>query len=371
MAVYKIFPSADAFVNTQVVTANAGFDEMLELAGYPVNEVGQTSRSLVRFKTSEIQNVLNNKVGTTPFTASIDLKVAEAYETPATHSVFCYPLAESWSEGVGKFADDISTGSADKSGVSWFYRSPNEADAWKTSSFATYQTASYNDTYPGGCSWYTASAAYNLEATQSFTEGDDFDINIDVTNSVHLHYSGTLDNNGFILKLQDDLEFYTSASLINKYYSRNTNTIYPPSLIISWDDQTYVTGSLTVLDTSQAVIEVTNNRGDYPDEGKYRFRLLSRPKNPTRIFTTGSIYKTNHALPSGSVYGLKDEYTEEMEIPFNTATTKVSCDASGSYIDLFMDGLQPERYYRILIKSELDGSTVIDDSNIFKVVRHG
>ena len=48
MAVYKIFPSADAFVNTQVVTANAGFDEMLELAGYPVNEVGQTSRSLVR-----------------------------------------------------------------------------------------------------------------------------------------------------------------------------------------------------------------------------------------------------------------------------------------------------------------------------------
>ena len=60
-----------------------------------------------------------------------------------------------------------------------------------------------------------------------------------------------------------------------------------------------------------------------------------------------------------------------MEIPFNTATTKVSCDASGSYIDLFMDGLQPERYYRILIKSELDGSTVIDDSNIFKVVRHG
>ena len=36
-----------------------------------------------------------------------------------------------------------------------------------------------------------------------------------------------------------------------------------------------------------------------------------------------------------------------------------------------MDGLQPERYYRILIKSELDGSTVIDDSNIFKVVRHG
>jgi len=41
---------------------------------------------------------------------------------------------------------------------------------------------------------------------------------------------------------------------------------------------------------------------------------------------------------------------------------------------VYMDGLQPERYYRILIKTVLDGSTVVvDDSNnnIFKVVRNG
>jgi hypothetical protein len=60
-----------------------------------------------------------------------------------------------------------------------------------------------------------------------------------------------------------------------------------------------------------------------------------------------------------------------MEIDFNNSSTKVSCDTSGSYIDLYMNGLQPERYYRLLIKSELDGSTLVDDSNVFKVVRNG
>jgi hypothetical protein len=37
-----------------------------------------------------------------------------------------------------------------------------------------------------------------------------------------------------------------------------------------------------------------------------------------------------------------------------------------------MDGLQPERYYRILIKTEIDGTTtVVDNNQVFKVVRNG
>ena len=61
-----------------------------------------------------------------------------------------------------------------------------------------------------------------------------------------------------------------------------------------------------------------------------------------------------------------------MEIPFDTAFTKISCDSTGPYFDVYMSGLQPERYYKILIKSTLDGTTsVFDDDNIFKVVRNG
>ncbi len=61
-----------------------------------------------------------------------------------------------------------------------------------------------------------------------------------------------------------------------------------------------------------------------------------------------------------------------MVVDFNTDFTKISCDSKGSFFDVYMDGLQPERYYRILVKTTLDESTVVvDDQNIFKVVRNG
>ena len=61
-----------------------------------------------------------------------------------------------------------------------------------------------------------------------------------------------------------------------------------------------------------------------------------------------------------------------MVVNFDTTYTKVSCDSNGPYFDVYMNGLQPERYYRILIKTTLDGSTtVVDNGNVFKVVRNG
>jgi hypothetical protein len=61
-----------------------------------------------------------------------------------------------------------------------------------------------------------------------------------------------------------------------------------------------------------------------------------------------------------------------MVVDFDTEYTKVSCDSKGGYFDVYMDGLQPERFYRILIKTTLNESdAVVDNNNIFKVVRNG
>ena len=65
MAVYKIFPDKDTFLFTEVPTGNAGYDEMIELGAYPIQEVGQTQRALLHFKDSEITNIINNKIGST------------------------------------------------------------------------------------------------------------------------------------------------------------------------------------------------------------------------------------------------------------------------------------------------------------------
>lgn len=377
MAVYRIFPESDSFIFTENVLGNAGLDEINELGGYPVAGIGQTSRLLFKFKTSDIQKVVNEKVGNTNFTANLHVSLASAYELPQSYNIYGYPVYDSWKPGVGKYGDIP----VDTSGVSWTYPQgyTDVETKWTLANeggVPTNVTGSYPASgslgYGGGGSWYTGSNGINLESSQLFELTSTHDIDLNITNAVKLHYSESINNNGYILKLQDDLEFNTTSSIRLKYYSADTNTIYPPYLEFRWDDSSYSTGSLNILSSEECFIDVTNNRGRYADEGKQRFRLKARPKYPSRSFTTSSAYTVNYALPTASYWGLRDEFTEEMIIPFNTGSTKISCDNTGPYFDIYMDGLQPERYYRILIQTELDGSNTVIDNNItFKVVRNG
>ena len=76
-----------------------------------------------------------------------------------------------------------------------------------------------------------------------------------------------------------------------------------------------------------------------------------------------------HYLPTASYYAVKDLETNEFVINFDTQYTQISADQSGSYFDIYMNGLEPERYYTILIKTELDSTTkVFDEDIIFKVI---
>lgn len=369
MAIYRIYPESDAFIFSEQSTGNAGKDEILEVGGYrDISGTGRTSRALLKFSSTQIQEAINSKVTGNGFSSFLNLYLAQASELPINHTLYCYPISTTYDNGTGKYGDiPINT-----SGVSWTYRQAGSSNAWATLGFPTGVTASYASDQTGGGTWYTGSNGVNLEATQSFSLNSTLDVNINVTNAVQLFYSESIDNNGFIIKLQDDLEFNTTSSIRLKYFSTDTNTIYPPYLEFKWDDSSYDTGSLSVLSNNQAQINIKNNKGEYVDEGKQRFRLSAKPTYPTRTFTTSSVYLTNYALPTASYWGLRDEHSEEMIVDFDTSFTKISCDSVGPYFDVYMDGLQPERYYRILIKTTLDGSnTVIDNGNIFKIVRNG
>jgi hypothetical protein len=370
MAVYRIFPEKDAFISSEIPTGNAGKDEIIEIGGYrDISDVGETNRLLIQYRTSDIQDVIANKIGAATYSASLHLYLADAYEIPVDYTLYAYPISGAWDSGVGKFGD-VPTNTT---GVSWVNRQAGEVSPWATSSFAAGTTGSFKSgSTGGGGNWYTGSLGVNLEFTQSHGLNTTNDVDINVTRAVQLFNAQTVANNGFILKLPNDLEYNLTASIRLKYYSVDTNTIYPPFLEFKWDDSTYNTGSLSVLSNSTSIINLTNNKGRYADEGKQRFRISARPKYPVRSFTTSSAFLTNYALPSASYWGLRDENTEEMVVDFDTQFTKISCDSNGAFFDVYMDGLQPERYYRILIKTTLDGSTtVVDNQNIFKVVRNG
>jgi hypothetical protein len=52
-------------------------------------------------------------------------------------------------------------------------------------------------------------------------------------------------------------------------------------------------------------------------------------------------------------------------VDFDTDYTKISADTQGNYFDVYMNGLEPERYYKLLIKTVISGSTLVFDNEYF------
>ena len=361
MAVYKVFLEKDAFIHSEIPSGSTGRDEILEIASYPNSGVGHAKRTLVKYDSIELHSLIDTYTTIGDIKVELQLNLAEASEIPTSYTVLGLPLAEAWEEGVGRF----NAQPVDTSGVSWSNK--NVTDSWSSlpiTGVTNYESPSG----AGGGIWHSD---VNLHASQEHLTTSNHDLTLDITNIASAYYNGTIPNHGVILKLENSVEFSTTRKMVLKYFSTQSHTIYPPTVNLMWDDSIY-SSNLDVITDSDAVMTVKGNKGEYVDEGKQRFRLHIRPRYPQREFRTTSAYLDNFKLPENSTWGLRDENTEEMVIDFNSTYTKVSADNTSSYFDIFMEGLQPERYYRILVKTEIDGSTVVlDNDQVFKVIRNG
>lgn len=361
MAVYKIFLEKTATLYSNSPLSNTGGDEIVELNA---DNNGGVSRFLSKVNTETLKEVIGDKIGTAPFSASLDYYIAYATELPETFSLENIPVTITgsleWDRGNGKKKDSP----IDTSGVSWRYIKANEQEPW-TDYITGTVTGSYLAGNPGGGTWIES------EKTEiRFTNYRPLDLHINVTDTITDIYNDQRENIGFITKLKNDLEISQNSNISLRYFGRNTHTIYPPCITLKWDDSVYNPGTQLLLETDLATVKILNNKGTYQEDSTQVFRLLGRPTYPKRRFRESSAYLQNYVLPQETYWGLKDEHTAEMAIDFQPST-KVSCDEDGSFFKIFMDGLQPERYYRILIKTEIKGSEiVIDDDNIFKIVRH-
>jgi hypothetical protein len=365
MAVYKIFPEKDATLYSQYPSSNTGLDEILELSTIVDGQVVYNSRPLIQFSQTEILDIINNKISGSSWQANLKLFLAYASNIPLEYTLYCYPVSGSWNMGTGHYLDSPAI----TNGVGWEYRLLSGSGGWASSAYSPYVTASFITTQTGGGNWYTGSSTLNPTSTQSFTYSTTKDINFIVTNAINLFVSGTIENNGFIIKKSDSIEFDSGSAFEIKYFSVDTHTIYPPQLEFKWNDFSHITGSLTTLTSPNFVLTFTNNEGFYNKDGIKKFRINSRPQYPTRAFSTSSIYIKNYILPTSSYYAIKDLDTNEFVIDFDTEYTKISCDSEGNYFKIYMNGLEPERYYKILVRVDMDGQQIIsDDNQYFKVV---
>jgi hypothetical protein len=352
MAIYKIFPTADASIYSFYPSKNTGLDELLEVSVLNNNQSSDNiRRSLILFSDSDIQKIKNLKSGS--WDAYLKLYLSNAENLSTAYKIEINQISDFWTMGTGKFIANPEI----KNGVSWYNTSSyiSASNNWSSPSY--YRT-------PGGGSW-------NTKCSQSFDYKDEKDINALVTPIVTNWFNGA-NNYGFILKHSSSIENNSGSYVKLNFYSVDSPTIYPPCLEVRWDDSSYITGSLIEVTSNRSTIHVSNN----PDivkntTDKFQFRISARDTYPTRTFTTSSLYTTNKRLPSSSYWAIKDVKTEDTIIDFDNLYTKISCDREGNYFNIYMSGLEPERYYKILIKTVLNSgeSIVIDSGDIFKITR--
>jgi hypothetical protein len=370
MAIYKIFPTKDASIYSLYPDRNTGLDEILE-SSTDLNSAGtaQASRFLVQFDNTEISDIITNRISGSQWQANFRGFIANLEGLNLDTTLEFYPISGSWNMGTGKYLYSPEY----TNGVSWTWRTYSGSGAWTTSGFSAFVTASYNSELGGG-TWYTSSANASvlpIYSTQSFSYTDSGDINVNITNMVKAWYSGSIVNNGFIVKQSTEFVDNDDYQIEMKFFSNDTHTIYPPQLEFRWRDYIFNTGSSTntILNTQTATISLSENPGVFYSGSINKFRINSRPTYPARVFQTASLYTTNYYLPTSSYYAIKDLDTNEFVIDFDDQYTQLSADGTSSYFTLYMNGLEPERYYKILIKTIIDGSTIIfDDNYYFKII---
>jgi len=387
MAYYFLFPEIDSTIYSHPdrLKMNTGHDEILEI----VKEKGSSdaryypSRVLIKFRSADIKSTISNVVGSQKFngdsnTSQVSLKLysAQHKNLASVLNLEAFAVSQSWDEGTGRFSN-LPTGS---NGVSWTYRdNDTNKTQWATGSFgAGGGTGSINAVgiTGGGGTWYTGSA---FQGSQQFLNADNLDTDIDVKSIVQKHsaslfvnqtYPTGIANFGFIVKQPDSVEENTSSSFGEmKYFSVDTHTVYPPKLCFKWDDSIHTKQS-SAKQSGELSVSLFRNHEKYNQNDEAIFRIHVRDKYPTRQFASSSNFLNTGYFTTSSFYSIRDAHTEEDIIPFDNNFTKLSADNDGMYFKVFMKGLQPERYYRILFKhTNNEGTRVYDDNYHFKVVR--
>ena len=388
MAYYSIFPEKDATIYSHPnrTGLNTGRDEVLELLEEKDSnkEIYYPSRFLIKFKNTEIKDVIENKLtgiarAVKNETCQVCLEVfsTEHKALHANHIIQVQAISQSWDEGTGRFKNNPSS----SNGCTWEMRTDTGSSAraiWATSSFAANSTgSSCSFMVSGGGTWWTGA---NYTAETSFSNADNLDINVNVTRFIQYFsasffqgatYPSGIENEGFLIKKPEPTECDASASFGElQYFSSDSHTIYSPKLTFKWDDSTYTTGSNTVLTSGDIFLSLYNNKAEFQRKSKQRFRLTVRKRYPNRAFVTTSNFLNLNYLPETSYYSVRDAETDEVIIPFDTEYTKLSADSTGMYFDLFMEGFQPERYYKLMFRSDNnEGTQIFDEDYFFKIIR--
>lgn len=219
---YKPTQDSTVYSSKSLWELNFGRSEILELKNTFSESVGQTnSQILIQFETpikkEELKNYPNIKF-------TLELKITESEDLSGEVGVSAYPVCDEWIEGNGRGSDTDPLYDP----VNWIYKTSDTKWVEEGNTGPTYYTHIQDCT---GIT-YEINSKFILENKTS-------DVSIDITNIALRWIMGDIPNNGLVLKLIDDSSNTQNSVGSLKFFSRDTNTIYSPSLRLSYVDYSF------------------------------------------------------------------------------------------------------------------------------------
>lgn len=220
---YRIFPSKDTFITNcqrryaQQTGSNFGSSEILHLykiagrsgaVGTPATS--SIARILMQFDLAEVMNLTGSgKVNNSNITYFLKLLDANHDKTlPSSYSVEVQANSQSWDEGKGRDVDSFS----DHGYANWIKPSLNSY--WIS----------------------TGSLGTGSVVVSEFDKGNE-NLEVNVTSIVNQWLSGTIVNNGFLIKLSSSYENDNFDHYIKMFHGRETYfNNKRPYLEARWDD---------------------------------------------------------------------------------------------------------------------------------------
>jgi hypothetical protein len=356
MAYYFLTASKDATVYLQQPNQNTGLDEVLEISKIYYNNIKDISRALLKFEHGFVSKSISN--GNMKLTeATLILRETQSEEIPLEYTLYTYPISQSWAMGKGTRFDEVST-----QGVTWNSREGDSSLDWLP--IGVFTVGSTGSAQGQGGVWYnnpTSSQYFNYQSA---------DINLDIKPLLRAWISGSIPNEGLIVKHSFEVENDTNDYGIVKVFSKETNTIYQPKIRIGWTDQTFTPGSLSGLTAEDIKVYVKNFKKEYKVGTTPKIRVYGRELYPLKTFSNSFAYGDIKYLPSSSYYQVKDFHSEDIIVPFGEYS-KLSCDSNGNYFNLNLSNWEANRVYKIEFKIDRGNDNIqyFDDDITFTVLK--
>lgn len=323
---------------------NAGLDEILE-----IGKVVDISLVEPSYTASSVRSLINFDLPTTASVSAnatyfLNLRLANASNVIRNQKILVYPISRSWDEGSGYFYQNIKNV---EDGASWA----------RLDGFTSWSNAG-GDFLTSSVSASTILSSYPLQ-----------DLRIDVTNIVKPYVSQSLQSTFYGLVIQfpvaDETNSVNEGNI--KVFSTQTHTIHQPTLEVSWDNQTFITGSLLAIPSLDVKIVPSNLKEKYIKGDVARVSLTVRDQFPLKSFDSTLRYKNKYYLPTSSYYSVVDTQSNTTIIGFDDAS-KISTDTNGSYIVLDTTPLYAGRFYTLLFKVVFgDYTRIINTDTLFKI----